>query len=238
MIRISNWRIILLMGLFLHLFSMVFGASRTIYSDSTLFHSLFQPGDFIRDDYSQGLGYPAGFHILTNAEMTAILGETEYFTTGFDNWNILNNNIYYCAGCNGSYRLTFTNTSVSTAGLGVEAVGVNIRANEVNLPYLAFVTYGDGSTENIPLPAGHSFFGLTSPDLITSIHFGLINGQASQNGYFEVSLLTIGRSPSVPVPTLSEWGFIILLLLIIITFVVINTAVTHHRPTDKKLDLA
>lgn len=195
-----------------------FSATRTLHTDSTIFNSLFAPTEMIIDDYMSSKGYPVGFTVLSNADMTAVLGETEYFTTGFPDWNVVQEGIYYCAGCNGSYRLSFANTSVSTGGIGVEGVGVNILTND--LPYLAYVIYGDGTTENIPIPIGASYFGLTSPDLITSIHFGLADGLSSQLGSFVINLLTIAGSPAPAIPTMGQWGFITLLLLLLIASVV------------------
>ena len=54
-------------------------------------------GDVIDDTISD---------IHTNVQMSGILGETDYVTTGFNNWNIIFNQPLdprYCAGCNGSY---------------------------------------------------------------------------------------------------------------------------------------
>jgi hypothetical protein len=144
----------------------------------------------IVDDF-EAPPYPAGFQILNNATMSAVLGETDYETTGFPDWNILPGSGTYCAGCNGSFRLSFQTTSVGTAD-GVFGVGFDVVSNSTGLPYHAFVTFADGSTQDFALPSGSSFFGITSPTLIRSIHLGLAGGATTTSGSFVMDNLTIG----------------------------------------------
>jgi hypothetical protein len=64
--------------------------------------------------------------------------------------------------------------------------------------YTAFITFGDGTTQNFSL-AGHSpFIGFTWPDLIRSIAIGLPDGQPTTSGFIGVDYLTIGAA--VPAP--------------------------------------
>jgi hypothetical protein len=129
----------------------------------------------------------------------------------------------YCAGCNGSYELRFANTSISEGGIGVQGVGIDIIVNSNNLPYVAYVTYGDGTTENFQLPVvsfgENVFFGITSPQLIEKIHFGLVNGGTTTSGIFSIDNLTLGSVPLV-VPTMSQWAFLLFGLSLFTTAVV------------------
>ena len=173
------------------------------YNDRTAFESAL--GTIVLDDY-QADGYLHGdisdggtLDIHTNAHMSGILGETEYFTTGFNNWNFIfgpeGGNKIYCAGCNGSFRLIFTSTSVGTAS-GVYGAGFDVLTNSSALPYHAFITFGDNTTLDVALPSGASFFGITSKLDIQSIHVGLANGGFTTGGYFEMDNLTIGNVPA------------------------------------------
>jgi hypothetical protein len=155
----------------------------------------------IVDDYEN----PSYVFVQPDADMSAVVGETQYTSTGFPNNNIVfqsGGNHYYCAGCNGSFLLDFTSTSVSGAG-GVYGVGFDF-SNGRTLPYVAYVTYGNGSTENLALsPAGFpdlEFWGITSDLLIASIHFGLTDGGTTREGDFALDNLTIGNAGSVPEP--------------------------------------
>jgi hypothetical protein len=99
-------------------------ATPTYYNDLVTFQ-----GDItssVTDDYSN----PAYVFIQDNATMSGVLGETDYMTTGFMNLNIVSGG-YYCAGCNGSFQLSFQTTSVGTPvgvhGVGVYGVGIDRR---------------------------------------------------------------------------------------------------------------
>ena len=152
----------------------------------------------VTDDYS-ALGYKSGdltnlasFDHQSNAHMSAVLGETEYTTTGFSNTNFIQSpdtpDPNYCAGCNGSFRLTFTSTSVGT-GNGV--FGAGFDSEYTSTSYVAYVTFGDGSTTEVSLN-GLAFFGITSDKLIRSIHVGLAGGLSTQSGAAVIDNLTVG----------------------------------------------
>ncbi len=144
-------------------------AATITYTNRATFEATL--GTKVTDDYSSAGYNPDNnvntFDLLSNAAMSAVLGETDYTTTGFPNFNIVadqDTNARYCAGCNGSFLLGFTTTSVGTAS-GVFGAGFDIRLNSSTLPYTAFVTFGDATTANFTLPfqtfgAPPSFFSL------------------------------------------------------------------------------
>jgi hypothetical protein len=186
----------------------------SIYAERTSFEASL--GASVFDDYSN----PGYTFIQSNAAMSGVLGETDYSSTGFLPNEI--NMVYapdtvdfiYCAGCNGSFILSFTTTSVGTLD-GVFGVGFDFFNGESSSQlYNAFVTFGDGSQLNIPLPFVpisaplDTFFGLTSSLSIKSIAFGLPFGQpTNQNqGTFGIDNLTIGRPVPGPLPLLGVGG--------------------------------
>jgi hypothetical protein len=169
--------------------------SNVIYNNSGIFNATLDSS--VVDDYENS-GYT---FIQSNAQMTNVLYETSYTTTGFNNLNIVDGEInhFYCAGCNGSFLLDFTATSVSGAN-GVFGIGFNYF-NYGNPLFNALVTYGNGSTEDIALASAflsNSFWGITSDLEIKSIHFGLANAGATQQGSFGIDNLTIGNARAVP----------------------------------------
>ncbi|NER52580.1 MAG: PEP-CTERM sorting domain-containing protein, partial [Symploca sp. SIO1A3] len=187
----------------------------SLFSDRSTFES--QLDNFIVDDYSNP-GYLAGdnfdganFDSHTDTNISNIIGETQYTTTGFSNNNLIpgqsSGDPYYCAGCNGSFLLDFTSTSVGNNS-GVFGVGFDIEGvAEGVFGTFAFVTFGDGSTDNFLVPERvDEFWGITSDLLISSIHFGLENGGANtDNSVQRMALdnLTIGSggtSTAVPEP--------------------------------------
>jgi hypothetical protein len=195
-------------------------AGTTIYTDRPSFEASL--GASVIDDYSNS-GYT---YLQSNAVMSSVLGETDYASTGFLPFEI---NIvdgppqrpesYYCAGCNGSFILSFTTTSVGTPdgvfGVGFEFYNYNGLGSSEPL-YDAFVTFGDGSQQNIPLPFAvlsfpfDTFFGITSDLSIKSIALGLPNGQATNLGSFGIDNLTIGKPVPGPLPILgvgAAFGF-------------------------------
>ncbi|MBX2803042.1 MAG: thrombospondin type 3 repeat-containing protein [Myxococcales bacterium] len=127
--------------------------------------------------------------------MSAVLGETDYQTTGFDNLNFVTDvkgDLSYCAGCNGSFELSFRTSSVTEPdGLGVFGVGIEVSVNEGPPAYYARVFYGDGSSSNHLLPAS-GFWGVTAPEFIERIHIGLFDGEATTEGFFAIGSLTLG----------------------------------------------
>ena len=162
-----------------------------LFSSRVNFES--QLNSLITDDYSN-----AGYQFLQNdAAMSNVLKETKYTATGIPNLNIVSAQ-QYCAGCNGSFNLNFTSTSVGSS-LGVFGVGLNIVSNQAPF-YNAFATYGDGTSENFILGSAGSFFGITSDKLINNVSFGLANGGTTTSGGFQIDNLTIGSSTAQAVP--------------------------------------
>ena len=164
-------------------------ANAVIFNNRGAFEATL--GTSITDDYSSP-GYFAGdrsdfgtFDIHSDANMSAVFGETRYSATGSPDFNLVtgqgSGNPYYCAGCNMSYLLDFTMTSIGTAN-GVFGVGLDVLIVEEEVfGTTAFVTYGDGTTENFTIPGGppftsDAFWGITDPRLISSIAFGLPDG--------------------------------------------------------------
>lgn len=173
----------------------------TIFNNSTTFKVTL--GTKVTDDYENG----AYVFIQSNTQMSSVLGETQYTSTAFSNSNIVfesAGNHMYCAGCNGSFLLDFTTTSVSGVN-GIYGVGFDYF-NHHTPNFHAFVTYGDGNTEDVsldPIPfSTTAFWGITSDQLISSIHFGLANGGVTTDGAFGIDNLTIGNAKaSVPEPS-------------------------------------
>lgn len=188
--------------------SMSLASAASTYTDRSLFTPTIS--NSITDDY-EGAGYAAGeiYPFYNDAAMSAVLGETDYTSTAYPDWNILvteNGNRSYCTGCNGSLELGFTTTSIGTSD-GVYGVGLDYR-NQTTVPYFAFVMFGDGTTGNFGLQSSNApddgsldfFFGITSNLLIKSIHLGLSGGGTTQDGYFQMDNLTIGAVSAIPLP--------------------------------------
>ncbi|HSN54771.1 MAG TPA: hypothetical protein VLT32_08860 [Candidatus Sulfomarinibacteraceae bacterium] len=169
-------------------------ATPTYFSDRPSFEAALTT--VVTDDYAPPV-YPAGFNLYTNAVMSAFLGETDYVSTGWPDLNIHLPNDTYCAGCNGSFRLSFQTTTQTVGGVGVYGAGVDFLDNQPGLPYVAFITFGDGTTADVPLAAGSGFFGVTAPELVESVHFGLAGGGSTQEGNLFIDNLTIGAGAQV-----------------------------------------
>jgi len=192
-------------------------ATITIFSDRSSF--LSSTGTSIVDDYENS-NYE---QVMTDIEMSAVLGETEYYTYG---GNVTNyNNVQgwpgyasnaYCSLCYGSFVLSFIDTSLSEAN-GVYGAGIDIATNttstEPYYKYSAKVTFGDGSVNIFELPhvgpgwPPTKFWGITSDAGIFSIDF---MGYSSTTGdpnrtYLVIDNLTITASP-VPIPA-AVWLF-------------------------------
>lgn len=155
--------------------------------------------DAITDDYSD----PGYVFFQADAVMSAVVGETDYRATGFENVNLVptvGDNNYYCSGCNASFELSFTSTSIGNAN-GVFAVGFDYF-NRGNPGYIASVVFGDGSTSDFALDLVGTtadisgFFGITAVEGIRSIHLGLANGESTRLGSFGIDNLTIGCDPA------------------------------------------
>ncbi|MTJ09366.1 PEP-CTERM sorting domain-containing protein [Anabaena sp. UHCC 0204] len=164
----------------------------TLFNNRTAFEN--DLSTFIVDDYEN----PAYQFINSDASMSNVLGQTKYQSTGFNNLNIVweqsANNHGYCAGCNGSFLLDFTQTTIGNA-LGVFGAGFDITRST---DYFAHVTFGDNSTQDFSL-ANQNFWGLTSEKSIKTLYVGLQNGLSTTSGYITIDNLTIGAK-SVPEP--------------------------------------
>lgn len=211
------------------------GASTIFTSSASFFSSV---GFYLTDDY-QHLDYMTGdiedqliVDRFTNNRMSAIFGETIYRTTGFPNnypdgqtnsvaYYGVGNERYYCGGCNGSFQLDFTATSVGD-GDGVYGVGLNVGGNIASFPFYAYVIFSDNTSASFLMPivegggVQKNFWGITSDTKIRTIDFGGYNGAAVAMGSFLIDDLTIAAS----IPTqahlpssqwLSPW-FLFLLL--------------------------
>jgi hypothetical protein len=167
-----------------------------IFSSRATFDTVI--GNSITDTYSEA-NYGPGLQMFNDAEMDAVFGQTRYTPTANPNINIVDAldgfSHSYCAGCNGSFILDFTHTTIGTAQ-GVFGVGFDYFTffSETET---AFVTFGDGSTLNVGLgPVGsQGFFGVTSDSLISSIALGAPNGQATGNSFTEDNLTIAAAVP-------------------------------------------
>ncbi|WP_339864089.1 PEP-CTERM sorting domain-containing protein [Paremcibacter congregatus] len=185
-------------------------AAAIVYTDRGLFEGALQNviiDDFSNDDYD----FLNTDVVMKNLSAGSIGYESTYF--GAPDWNIVQNSgpqvDTLCWGCNGTGMIILDDTTIGSAD-GVFGFGLDIIGNSTGTPYDAFVTYGDGSTENFDLGTGAKFFGLTSDLLIKTVHFGLENAGTTNNGNFTVDNVTIGnlRSTTVPEPApLALLGF-------------------------------
>ncbi|HEX3885932.1 MAG TPA: PEPxxWA-CTERM sorting domain-containing protein [Phenylobacterium sp.] len=179
-------------------------SATTVYSDRATFES--QLAGHFTDDYEN----PGYTFFQSDAQMSSVVGQTTYQTTGFSNLDIVSNSggdDYYCGGCNGSFQLDFSNTSYSTGG-GVYGVGFDLVINET---YNAQVTFTNGSTALFTLPLSQSFgseafWGVTSDLGITSIYLG-DSGQATTDGNTGIDNLEIGAGP---IPEPATWAMMLL----------------------------
>jgi hypothetical protein len=155
-----------------------------IYADRAAFlASVKKP---LTDTY--GVGYQssnAGGAPYSDAQMTAVRGETRYEALTFPNLNlVVSENFWtgqaaddpstfaYCAGCNGNFKLHFDATSRSMRNRGVPSVGVDVvlhtsrhtdRGNpdpsEISLPGAVLVEFGNGQTMQFTVPPDIGYFG-------------------------------------------------------------------------------
>jgi hypothetical protein len=169
----------------------------TFYPDRASF--LAAVGSSITDDYTAYGVVPGAAPLqLSDAEMSAVLGETAYESTSVPDLNLVGD-VYvygdgtnYCAGCNGNFRLRFAQTSLSV-GHGVFGVGVSILLHtsrhsaigdvlpgDTVLPGTVLVEFKDGEMMAVTIPADVRFFGpeiyflrLTDNRGIKSLTFGI-----------------------------------------------------------------
>lgn len=190
-------------------------ADPVTFETRTSFTAAF--GSVLVDDFSHS-GYRVGdirnstdLDIHSDLHMSSVLGETQYHTTGWPDSNIVfgqDENPQYCGGCNGSFLLTFTNTSIGESG-GVLGVAFDFGNHQDLLLYGATVTFGDGTVQSYALPFASTgfardlpgFWGIAAPGLIRSIHFSTNLGTTvDQTGSFNIDNLTLGGAPLDPVP--------------------------------------
>ena len=104
--------------------ALVFGlvVAGPVQADSitVLYSSRSDFGDALKvsiTDTYENPGYDPVGDEQSDAAMSSVLGETRYTTTGFPNHNMVADGFTgfdhaYCAGCNGSFTLDFTETSI------------------------------------------------------------------------------------------------------------------------------
>lgn len=170
----------------------------SLFTDRGTFEA--QLKNVIIDDYE----HPAYQFSMSDAQMSAVRNETRYVSTAFLNTSLVPEYDVgqhgYCAGCNGSYLMDFSATSIQQSG-GVFGVGIDYVSN--GAPATVYVRYADGTSENIALgTTDWGFFGLTSARRIQSLAFGLSDGGSTDQIYVMQDNLTIGQSiAAVPEPT-------------------------------------
>jgi hypothetical protein len=157
-------------------------------------------GELLTDDYED----PGYEEFQDDASMNAVKGLTRYETTFFPDFDEVidfgGQHVYAGGFTSGSFRLDFTADSLG--GSGVNAVGFEFSNNLPN-PYVAFVSFADGSSQSFTLRAAPftfppltDFFGLTSSVAITRIHIGLADGGATSDNLFVLDNLSV----ATPVP--------------------------------------
>jgi hypothetical protein len=173
-------------------------AAVAIFDDRAAFAAA--AGPLLTDDYED----PGYAEFQDDASMNAVKGLTRYESTFFPDFDEVidfgGQHVYAGGFTSGSFRLDFT--AASLGGAGVHAVGFDF-VNNLTAPYVAFVTFADGTSENFTLAASPftlpplpDFFGLTSPIAITAIHIGLADGGATADNLFTLDNLSV----SAPVP--------------------------------------
>jgi hypothetical protein len=187
----------------------------TFYADRASF--IAAVGESITDDYTAygvvpGMAPPQ----FTDAEMSAVLGETGYEAISFPDLNLVapfgDDGPAYCAGCNGNFRLSFDNTSLSV-GRGVFGVGVTILFHtsrhsargdvipgDTVLPGTVLVEFKNGHVMAVTIPTDVGFFGpeiyflgLTDNRGIKSLTFGI--EPLSLRHFWVIDDLTIAGRP-------------------------------------------
>lgn len=181
--------------------STVSAAPTTLYEDRASFLSAVGPA--ITDGYTDP-GYAEAADIqgvLTDAAMSAVLGQTTYRAITFPNQNqvgdvfVYGDGSNYCSGCNGNFQLGFEETSL-TVGQGVFGVALDfvlhtsrsssigdVIEGQVSLPGTIRVVFGSGAFEDYSIPADVGFFG-PAP-----YFFGLTDNRG-------ISSIIIGTEPS------------------------------------------
>jgi hypothetical protein len=178
--------------------SRAFTESVTVFDSRSSFTSV--AGALLIDDYED----PGYAEFQDDASMNAVKGLTRYQTTFFQDFDEVidfsGRHVYAGGFTAGSFQLDFT--AASLGGSGVRAVGFDY-VNNLPAPYVAFVRFADGSSQNFALPAAAftlpplpAFFGLTASVEITGIHIGLADGGATADNIFAMDDLSV----AAPVP--------------------------------------
>jgi len=175
-----------------------FAESVTVFDSRSAFTSV--AGALLTDDYED----PGYAEFQDDASMNAVKGLTRYQTTFFQDFDEVidfsGRHVYAGGFTAGSFQLDFT--AASLGGSGVHAVGFDY-INNLPMPYVAFVRFADGSSQNFTLHAAAftlpplpDFFGLTASVEITGTHIGLADGGATADNVFAMDDLSV----SAPVP--------------------------------------
>ena len=81
--------------------------------------------------------------------------------------------------------------------VGVPAFAFDIVNNSSTSPYVAHITYGDGTTEDVAFMNPSGFFAVIEETVgIVSVHAGLAGGVDTTAGSFTIDNLTIGETPA------------------------------------------
>lgn len=161
-------------------------------------------GARILDTFETSEGYPAATAFLTDAAMSAVVGETRFETTGAPASNTLftrfDGDTIYCAlQCNSSFTLHFENSSLSD-GTGVFGLGLDLSTNNGPAFFDPLITFGDGTTGLFLFnPFGTGFVGIISDERIRSVAFGP-GGLPSTDGLFAIDNVTLAAALAVPAP--------------------------------------
>ena len=170
------------------------GGAVTVFDSRSAFASA--AGVLLTDDYED----PGYAEFQDDATMNAVKGLTRYRTTFFPDFDeaiaTQNGHIYAGGFTSGSFELDFT--APALGGSGVHAVGFDF-ANNIPMPYVAFVSFADGTSQNFMLHASAfqilspppDFFGLISSIEITRIHVGLMDGGATSSNLFAIDNLSV-----------------------------------------------
>lgn len=161
---------------------------------STLSNFLSGTGATLTDDFSNaGYGYSNSTpNVLTDAEMSAVLGQTAFQAITLPNKNTVGllsfDRSSYCVGCNGDFKLDFTSTAYTedggVYGVGLDFLLVKSSEDEAQKDVRIQITYGNGDREQTTVsPIGYDyqtgtysetsqFWGVTDTRQIESIKIG------------------------------------------------------------------
>lgn len=195
-------------------------AAETTFSNRASFLSSL--GGSFTDTYEPSLGYASPAAAYTDAQISAVVGQTKYHSITYPDYNGVGDLLFprpsgqvYCAGCNGAFSLDFTSTSFGKGGVFGVGLDMVLNINTASFaPFSATVEFSDASSIVIPLTEvvdrlSPIFFGITSDKLIKSITLAGPNPlpEAQQNGVFVMDNLTIGSPSAVPEP--ASWAMLI-----------------------------